>query len=110
MPRSSDFCSPEKKEAKEEIASDAMFTVLGFVSLQNRRNFLRISGEQKRKLGERVASAKRELRARGGSHATRASRLLAFASARQKYAKNYACSAGYGIFTSPFSVLSFSFD
>ena len=36
-------------------------------SLQNRRNFLRISGEQRRKRGERVASAKRELRARGGS-------------------------------------------
>ena len=36
-------------------------------SLQNRRNFLRISGEQRRKRGERVARAKRKLRARGGS-------------------------------------------
>ena len=36
-------------------------------SLQNRRNFLRISSEQRRKRGERVASVKRELRARGGS-------------------------------------------
>ena len=38
-----------------------------FVCLQNRRDFLRISGEQRRKRGERVASAKRELRRRGGS-------------------------------------------
>ena len=42
------------------------------LSLQNRRDFLRISGEQRRKRGERVASAwrargERELRARGGS-------------------------------------------
>ena len=36
-------------------------------SLQNRRNFLRISVEKGRKSGERVASAKRELRVRGGS-------------------------------------------
>ena len=36
-------------------------------SLQNKRNFLRILGEQRRERGERMASAKRELRARGGS-------------------------------------------
>ena len=36
-------------------------------SLQNRRNFLRILGEKSRKRGKRVASAKRKLRARGGS-------------------------------------------
>ena len=36
-------------------------------SLQNRRDFLRISGEQGRRRGKREASAKRELRARGGS-------------------------------------------
>ena len=74
-------------------------------SLQNRREFLRISGEQRRKRGEREASAKREWRARGGalallpSRATRASRSprarLVFASVRLKYAKIHACSAGY---------------
>ena len=46
-------------------------------------------------------SAKRELPARGGSllpsDVTRA--RLAFASVRQKYAKNYACSAGYAFST-----------
>ena len=45
-------------------------------SLQNKLNFLRISGEQRRKRGERDASAKHELRARGGAlplHTTRAS-------------------------------------
>ena len=36
-------------------------------SLQNRRDFLRISGEQGRRRGKREANAKRELRARGGS-------------------------------------------
>ena len=36
-------------------------------SLQNRRDFLRISGEQERRRGKREANAKRELRARGGS-------------------------------------------
>ena len=50
--------------------------------------------------GKSEASAKRELRARGGSlknvlpsHATRA--RLAFASVSLKYTKSYACSAGY---------------
>ena len=37
----------------------------GASSLQNRRNFLRISGEQRRKRGESEAKARRELRARG---------------------------------------------
>ena len=37
------------------------------VSLQNRRNFLRISGGKGRRRGKREATAKRELRARGGS-------------------------------------------
>ena len=36
-------------------------------SLQNRRDFLRISGEEGRRRGKREASAKRELRAREGS-------------------------------------------
>ena len=36
-------------------------------SLQNRRDFLRISGEQGRRRNKRDASAQRELRARGGS-------------------------------------------
>ena len=36
-------------------------------SLQNRRDFLRISGKQGRRRGKREANAKRELRARGGS-------------------------------------------
>ena len=36
-------------------------------SLQNRRDFLRISMEQGRRRGKREANAKRELRARGGS-------------------------------------------
>ena len=36
-------------------------------SLQNRRDFLRILGKQRRKRGEREASAKREWRARRGA-------------------------------------------
>ena len=36
-------------------------------SLQNRGNFLRISGEQRQKQGEYKTSARRELHARGGS-------------------------------------------
>ena len=42
------------------------------VSLQNRRDFLRILGKQRRKRGEREASAKREWRARGGALKTTA--------------------------------------
>ena len=39
---------------------------------------MRISGEQGRRRGKREANAKRELRARGSSHATRASRSPRF--------------------------------
>ena len=68
-------------------------TLLRF-SLQNRPNFLRISGEQRRKRGEREVRIACEL-ALSASHATIALRArLAFASVRQKYARNYACSAG----------------
>ena len=78
-------------------------------SLQNRRDFLHISGEQRRKRGEcearvacegrsdppltrnlRFALAMRSLRAPRSPRAR-----LAFASVPLKYAKNYACSAGY---------------
>ena len=41
--------------------------LLTSVSLQNRRDFLRILGEKRGKRGEREASAKREWRARGGA-------------------------------------------
>ena len=63
--------------------------------LQNRRDFLRISGVQRRKRGEREAqvacSGRSNFLAILPSHATRVSRspraLLAFASVPQKYAK-----------------------
>ena len=80
------------------------------VSLQNRRdflrNFLRNSGEQGRRRGEREArvacvgrfAKKSDFLANLPSHATRASRspraCLAFAPVPLKYAKNHACSAG----------------
>ena len=41
--------------------------LFGDFSLQNRGDFLRISGEQGRRRGKCEANAKRELRARGGS-------------------------------------------
>ena len=72
-------------------------------SLQNRRDFLRISGEQGRWRGKREASAKCELRARGGSlkKSRTSSRTqlalrarLAFAPVPLKYAKSHALSAG----------------
>ena len=73
-------------------------------SLQNRRNFLRILGEWRRKGGKCEARVAREGRTVKDSlallslHATRAScsphACLAFASIRLKYAKNSACSAG----------------
>ena len=53
-----------------------------FHSLQNRRNFLRIFGEKRRKRGERELRARRALLP---SRATRA--RLPFASIRLKYAK-----------------------
>ena len=59
-----------------------------------------------------MASAKRELRARGG--ALKNSRFalrarLAFTSVPLKYAKNYACSAGYLFFGSGTIMPIFSF-
>ena len=80
---------------------------LSLASLQNRRNFLRISGEQKRKRGESEARVACE----GRSNPPLARNLrfalaslsprfrLANASVPLKYAKNYACSAGYSLAT-----------
>ena len=77
-----------------------------FFSLQNRCNVLRIYGEERRKSGEREARVACEGR-RAKKLALRA--RLAFASVPLKYAKNYACSAGYLFFGSGTIMPIFSF-
>ena len=63
------------------------------ISLQNRRNFLRILDRSQKNRSQSQATAKREPRARGGARLAFHARL-AFAYVRLKYAKYYACSAG----------------
>ena len=65
------FQTPRNNKSTRPTAS-CLHYFLGVCSLQNRRDFLRISGEQRRKRGESEAKARRargerELRARGGA-------------------------------------------
>ena len=74
---------------------------LSWGSLQNRCDFLHISGEQRRKQGECEAQVGCKGKSTSDPPLALNSRFelamcsLAFASVPLKYAKNYACSAGY---------------